>query len=124
MGKLLLNGIQGARGRLEVAVHCVVCQVELRAADVDCHKATDEARHNPVFVENYAGGDDETGIREVPCVVNGENPTSILVRHTHIILSLLESLRAFKAIVWPVRFAPIASLHQNVYYMNKIVAMV
>ena len=102
MGKLLLNGIQGARGRLEVAVHRVVCQVKLCAADVDRHEATDEACHNPVFVENDAGGNDEAGIREVPCVVNGENPTGILVRHTHIILPLLETLRTLKAIVRPV----------------------
>ena len=114
LGKLLLNGIQGARSWLKIAVHRVVCQVQLCAADVDRHKATDEAGHHPVFVKNDAGGNDEASIREVPCVVNGENPTGILVRHTHVILPLLETLRTLKTIVWPVRFAAIASLQAKI----------
>jgi len=61
-------------------------------------------------VENDAGGDDEAGVREVPCVVNGENPTGILVSHTNVILPLLESLSALKAIVRPIRFAALTSL--------------
>ena len=95
---------------MKVAIQGVVCQVQLCAADVDRHKAPDEAGHHPIFVENYAGGDDEAGICEVPCVVNGENPTSILVSHTNVILPLLESLSALKAVVRPIRFAALTSL--------------
>lgn len=89
-----MYGVQGAWSWLKVASQSVVCQVELGRSDVDCYKAADTASHHPVFVENDAGGDDEAGVREVPCVVNGENPTGILVSHTNVILPLLESLSA------------------------------
>lgn len=110
LSKLLLYGVQGPWSWLKVASQGVVCQVELRRSDVDCYKAADTASHHPVFVENDAGGDDEAGVREVPCVVNGENPTGILVSHTNVILPLLESLSALKAVVRPIRFAALTSL--------------
>ena len=98
---------------MKVAIQGVVCQVQLCAADVDRHKAPDEAGHHPVFVENDAGGDDKASIREVPCVVYGENPTGILVCHTYVVLPLLEALSAFKTVVRSVGFAAVASLQER-----------
>ena len=94
-----MYGVQGPWSWLKVASQGVVCQVELRRSDVDCYKAADTASHHPVFVENDAGGDDKASIREVPCVVYGENPTGILVCHTYVVLPLLEALSAFKTVV-------------------------
>ena len=91
--ELLLNSVEGAGGGLQVAVHRVVGEVVLGAADVHGNESADGARHHPVFVEDDAGGDNEAGVGEEPGVVYGEYPTGLLVADADIVLVLLVALR-------------------------------
>merc|ERR1712019_143187 len=61
-------------------------------------------------MEDDAGGDDKPGISEEPGVVNGENPTGLLVRHTDASLVLLVARGTGKAVVRAIRVTAITGL--------------
>ena len=108
--ELLLDGVEGPGRGLQVAVHRVVGEVVLGAADVDGHEAAHGARHHPVLVEDDAGGDHEAGVGEEPGVVYGEYPTGLLVADADVVLVLLVALRTLQAVIWTVTVTTLATL--------------
>ena len=108
--ELLGEGVQRARGGLQVAVHTVVSKIILGARDVDGNKGAHPAGHHPVLMEYDAGGDHQPGVREESSVVNRKKFTLALVRHAHIVLVPSEALATLLAVVRAVRVAAIARL--------------